>query len=376
MSSQMNLSQKTGRMVQQTSDWITGNSVDLLIALVAALVIAGLLLGLRAFGHRLVRDRSDDLHWRTIIGRVLSRTSLIFIILCAIELVAEHAATPPGALRAINILFTIAAAIQGAIWARELVLGILQHRLGEADQNSAFGTAVGLIRGLVTAALFAIALVLILDNLGVNVTGLVAGLGIGGIAIGLAAQGIFKDLFAAVAIILDKPFRRGDGIKFDQVNGSIEQIGLKSTRIRSVDGEEIVASNAILLDKIVHNFAHVAQRRLLLRFGLVLQTPPEAAARVADLVRQVAARHDLVDMVRAGAIGISPSALDFEAEFRVLTPDYDYFFATRSAICLELLAALNREGIRLAYPTQTTFTAAPDGTYVMPYPEDAPPQEG
>jgi small-conductance mechanosensitive channel len=371
MTGDMNLSQKTGRIADRTSDWIAANSVDLLLATGAALLIAALLLGLRAFGHRLIRDRSDDLHWRTIFGRVLSRTSLIFIILCAIQIVAENAATPPAALRIINILFTIAAAIQAAVWARELVLGLIQHRIGDADQHSALGTAVGLIRGLVTAALFAIALILILDNLGVNVTGLVAGLGIGGIAIGLAAQGIFKDLFAAVAIILDRPFRRGDAIKFDQVNGSIEQIGLKSTRIRSVDGEEIVASNAILLDKIVHNFAHVAQRRIVLKFGLVQQSSPEEAGRVGDLVREAAARHDLVELVRAGVTGISSYAIDFEAEMRVQTSDFDYFFKSRSAICLELLASLAREGIRLAYPTQTSFTAAPDGSYVMPY-EDHP----
>jgi small-conductance mechanosensitive channel len=371
MTGDMNFSQKTGRIADRTSDWIAANSVDLLLATGAALLIAALLLGLRAFGHRLIRDHSDDLHWRTIFGRVLSRTSLIFIILCAIQIVAQNAATPPAALRIINILFTIAAAIQAAVWARELVLGLIQHRIGDADQHSALGTAVGLIRGLVTAALFAIALILILDNLGVNVTGLVAGLGIGGIAIGLAAQGIFKDLFAAVAIILDRPFRRGDAIKFDQVNGSIEQIGLKSTRIRSVDGEEIVASNAILLDKIVHNFAHVAQRRIVLKFGLVQQSSPEEAGRVGDLVREAAARHDLVELVRAGVTGISSYAIDFEAEMRVQTSDFDYFFKSRSAICLELLASLAREGIRLAYPTQTSFTAAPDGSYVMPY-EDHP----
>ncbi len=367
----MNVSQKTGRMVLQASDWMAANSVDLLLAGAAAILISLLLLGLRAFGHRLVRDRSDDLHWRTIIGRVLSRTSLIFIVLCAVELVATHAATPPAALRTINILFTIAATIQGAVWARELVLGLIQHRLGEADQNSALGTAVGLIRGLVTAGLFAIALILVLDNLGVNVTGLVAGLGIGGIAIGFAAQGVFKDLFAAVAIILDRPFRRGDGIKFDQVNGSVEQIGLKSTRIRSVDGEEIVASNAILLDKIVHNFAHVGQRRMLLKFGLVLYTSPEAAARVPGLVQAIASRHEHVEVVRAGIIGFSINGLDFEAEMRVTTADYDYFFAARSAICLELLQALHDEQIRIAYPSQITFTAAPDGSLVMPYPERA-----
>src|SRR6201999_2371357 len=111
------------------------------------------------------------------------------------------------------------------------------------------GSAVGIIRLLVSIAIFAIALIVVLDNLGVNVTGLIAGLGIGGIAIGLAAQGIFADLFAALSIIFDKPFRRGDSIKWDAVSGAVEAIGLKTTRIRSVNGEEVVISNTNLLSK-------------------------------------------------------------------------------------------------------------------------------
>jgi small-conductance mechanosensitive channel len=363
----MNVSQRTDRMWTRTGDWLAANSVDLLLALTAAILIAALLIGLRAFGHRLVADKSGDLHWRGIAGRVLSRTSTLFILITAVWIVSRNAAGPARLQDGIDIAFTIAAALQGAVWLRELVLGILQHRLGEADQTSTVGTAVGLIRGLVTAGLFAVALVLILDNLGVNVTGLVAGLGIGGIAIGLAAQGVFKDLFAAIAIIFDKPFRRGDGIKFDQVQGSVEQIGLKSTRIRALDGEEIVVANAILLDKVVQNFATVAARRLMIRFGLVLQTSPDLIARVPELLRGIAARHGQVEFVRAGMVGIGQWTLDFEAELRVTTPDYDYFFVTRSAILTELVQALAQAGGKLAYPTQTSFTAAPDGNFVLPY---------
>jgi small-conductance mechanosensitive channel len=196
--------------------------------------------------------------------------------------------------------------LQGAVWARALILGLLTNRIGEAEQTSTFGTAFGLIRGLVSVALFLIALVLILDNLGVNVTGLVAGLGIGGIAIGLAAQGIFKDLFAAIAIVLDKPFRRGESIKFDAFTGTVEHIGLKSTRLRSVEGEEIVISNAILLDKVMLNFAAIQHRRILLKFGLVYQSDPAAIARVNELAGGLAARHAHVSFVRAGPTGIGP----------------------------------------------------------------------
>jgi hypothetical protein len=156
----MDLSQKTSRALERTGDWLAANSLDLVLAILAALLIALALMALRSFGDRLVADRSQDLHWRAIFGRVLSRTSTLFILIVAIEIVAHNAATPPRLQNAMDIAFTIAATLQGAVWLRELILGILQHRLGEAEQHSTVGTAVGLIRGLVTAGLFAIALVL------------------------------------------------------------------------------------------------------------------------------------------------------------------------------------------------------------------------
>jgi small-conductance mechanosensitive channel len=367
----MNVSQKTDRMWGESARWFAANGADLFYAVLIGLGVAALLIGLRSFGHRLVRDRSDDLRWRGLVGRVLAKTGFTFIILCAVQVVAELTNLPRTFDRAIDILFTIAAALQGAIWARALILGLLQHRIGEADQHSTFGTAFGLIRGLVSAALFLIALVLILDNLGVNVTGLVAGLGIGGIAIGLAAQGVFKDLFAALAIILDKPFRRGEAVKFDLFTGTVEQIGLKSTRLRSVDGEEIVISNAILLDKVMLNLSGIEQRRIVLRFGLIYQTDPALLARLPELVGGIGGRHEHVTYVRAGLIGIGPHSLDCEAELRFTSADFDLYFRTRAAIIAELLGELPAAGMRLAYPSQTSFTAAPDGRHILPWPEGA-----
>ncbi len=371
----MNVSQKTDRMLGETTRWFAANGADLFYAVLVGLLVAALLIALRKFGHRLVRDRSDDLRWSALVGRVLAKTGFTFIMLCAVEVVAELTRLPRTADRAIDILFTIAAVLQGAIWARALILGLLQHRIGDAEQTSTFGTAFGLIRGLVSVALFLIALVLILDNLGVNVTGLIAGLGIGGVAIGLAAQGVFKDLFAALAIILDKPFRRGEAIKFDLFTGTVEQIGLKSTRIRSVEGEEIVISNAILLDKVMLNFSGIHQRRILLKLALTYQSDREALARLPDLVRQVAARHEHVEFVRAGLVGIGPHSLDCEAELRFTSADFDLFFRTRAAIIAELLDGLGEAGLRLAYPSQTSFTAAPDGRHVLPWGDDATSRE-
>jgi small-conductance mechanosensitive channel len=364
-----NFTETSSEFVNEISAWFSANSVGLLIAVLIGVAIALVLIGLRSFGHRLIADSSEDLHWRTIVGRVLAKTSLFFIIMCSIELVAEYAETPPPLLRVINVLFVISASFQAAIWARELILGVIQHRVGDDSSQRSLGSALGIIRLLVSVALFAIAIIVILDNLGVNVTGLVAGLGIGGIAIGLAAQGIFKDLFAALSIIFDKPFRKGDGIRFENISGSVEQIGLKTTRVRSLEGEEVVISNAMLLDKQVHNFTNLEHRRILLRFGLVYQTPPEALRRVPEMVRAIVEAHKQAVLVRCGMTGLGASSLDFELQFDVHSTDYEYVFATRSAICIEILEAFKEAGLEFAYPTQTTFTAAPDGTLVMPYAE-------
>lgn len=362
-----NLSEASIDLVGETAHWITDNGVDILIGAAVAAVIALILLGLRAFGHRLIGDNTADQKWRTIFGRVLSRTSLFFIVMVAATLVVDNTATPTLLARAVNFLFVVSAAFQAAIWARELILGLVYHRVGTADESSTLGSAIGIIRLLVTVALFAIAIILILDNLGVNVTGLVAGLGIGGIAIGLAAQGIFSDLFAALSIIFDKPFRRGDGIKFDQTSGTVEQIGLKTTRIRSLEGQEVVVSNANLLNKEVQNFANLEHRRIILMLGVVYQTPIEVLAGIPERIREIVEGHPDTQMVRCGMTGFGASSLDFELQFDVHSTDYEIVFMTRSAICLEILRAFNEAGIEFAYPTQTTFTAAPDGRMIMPY---------
>src|SRR3546814_2816 len=163
---------------------------------------------------------------------------------CSSDLLVVSYANPPQmVLKTVAFLFTIAAVFQCAIWAREIILGLVERRT-TADESQSLANAMGLIRVLVTFALFAIALIVVLDNLGVNVTGLVAGLGIGGIAIGLAAQGIFSDLFAALSIIFDKPFRQGEVITYDQTTARVERIGLKSTHLRAMSGEKKVISNA------------------------------------------------------------------------------------------------------------------------------------
>lgn len=369
-----NFSERSTALVNDFSHWVSGNIAGIAIAAVIGTALALALLALRSLGCRLLEKLDHATSWGAIFARVVSRTKVYFIVLASAELVSEHANTPPSVLHFIHVLFVIAAAIQAAIWARELILGFVEHRIGPEDNgHTTLGSALGIIRLLVTVALFAIAIILILDNLGVNVTGLVAGLGIGGIAIGLAAQGIFSDLFAALSILFDRPFRRGDSVQFGTVSGNVENIGLKTTRIRSLTGEMVVVANGKLLEQQIHNFALLDHRRFKLTLGLICQTPPEVLRDVPQMVKAIVEAQENATLVRCGMIGFGASTLDFELQFDVHTQVFDEAFRARSEICIEILDAFNKANIQLAYPTQTSFTAAPDGRLIMPYPE---PDEG
>jgi small-conductance mechanosensitive channel len=364
-----NLAERTAQRWQEVSDWVSANSLDLLLAGLAALVISLMLIALRSFGHRLIKERDQAFSWRTVFGRVLAKTSLFFIAVAAIKLVSAQSEAPAFLQRTIDILFIVGAALQAAIWGRELVLGFIHQRIGDEGETGRLSNAIGIIRLLVTVTLFAIAIIVILDNLGVNVTGLVAGLGIGGIAIGLAAQGIFSDLFAALSIIFDRPFRRGDTISFGSppTTGTVEQIGLKTTRVRSLNGEEVVISNAKLLEQQLQNWAALQRRRSLLVFGVVYQTPPELLAAIPAELEAIVERQDGASFDRATMTQFAPSSVDFELIFHVDGEDLGDFARIRHDVMLAMLRRFAELGVQFAYPTQTSFTAAPDGTLIMPY---------
>jgi small-conductance mechanosensitive channel len=261
----------------------------------------------------------------------------------------------------IHILFIIAAALQGAIWLREIILGVILRRTSrDPDQHETLQNAMTLIRLLVTVVLFSIAAIVILDNLGVDVTGLVAGLGIGGIAIGLAAQGIFSDLFAALSIIFDKPFRRGETISFDNITGTIEKIGLKSTRLRAITGEEIIISNTNLLDKELINQTRLARRRTRFEIGVVYQTAPEQARAIPAMLKKIVEDND-AKFIRSGFVGFGDSSINFELDFDIMSSDYEVVYDGRHKIGLAILEKFNDEGLEFAYPTLMIFTSGAEG---------------
>jgi small-conductance mechanosensitive channel len=347
--------------------WLQQRWLEILIAVGAGVAIALLLFWLRGLGPRLARRSETGKGWAAVVGRAIERTNAFFIIMLSAKLVSGYAATPPEVAKTATFLFTVAAVFQAAIWARELILGAIEHRTRSDHYNGeALVSAMGLIRLLVSFAVFAIALVVVLDNLGVNVTGLVAGLGVGGIAIGLAAQGIFGDLFAALAIIFDRPFRRGDKISYDNTSGVIEAIGLKSTRIRAFTGELRIISNRNLLDKEIQNTTLRNHIRVAYTIGVAYETPPDTLARIPEMLTEMVEAEGAT-VARAGFESFGASSLDFALLVDTPGDDWSTAHATRNRLLVAIVRRFAEEGISIPYPTQTTYTAAPDGTLVMPY---------
>jgi len=353
----------------QTVAWVASHYLSIAIACAIGAAIVAALYGMRMLGTRLCR-RDHLGHWPRIIGRAIARTNLFFIVMLAAKIVSGYATPPAMVTDTVRFLFTVAAAIQAALWVRELVIGIVEYRAGEDDEGgySTLGSAIGIIRLLVTSVCFIVATLLILDNVGVNITGLVASLGIGGIAIGLAAQGIFSDLFASLAIIFDRPFRRGDTVKWDTTTGSVESIGLKTTRVRASTGEEVIISNTNLLNKQLHNITHTMRRRAALTLGVTYQTPPGVCRRIPDMVKEIVTQQDKAVFLHCCMVNFGASTLDYELQFDVIDENGEVFNVARHAICIAILERFAAEGIDFAYPTQTSFAAAPDGTLIMPYP--------
>ena len=354
----------------ESISWILSHYLQIGIALGIGAAICVVLYGVRMLGVRLCEKRQSFTHWPQTVGRVFAATRLWFIVLFAAKLVDGYADPPPMVAQTISVMFTIAWAIQGALWVRELVLGVVEYRAGGNNPTGAQGSAVGVIRLLVTIALFAIASVLILDNLGVNVTGLVAGLGIGGIAIGLAAKGIFDDLFSALSIIFDKPFQRGDQIRWDKTTGTVEEIGLKTTRVRATTGEEVIISNTNLLNKELHNMQRLNRRRVEFTLHIAYHTPAKVLAGIQDLVKAAVEAQDKCKLVRCGISDLTLPTIEIQVQFDVLSQSWDKVFQARHLIAIALLDAFEEAKIEFAGPDGKSITppvnAPPPGTAGAP----------
>lgn len=358
----------------RTIAWFDANGTDVMIAAAATIVVYALLAGLRALVRKLAGKPEDHPphSWREIVARIIWQTRNFALGAVALASVLVAATLPPSWQAGLHTIFVAAGVVQVAIWVREFVFAIIERRSSLSGHDSAqLASAMGVIRLIGNVVIWAVAAIVVLDNMGVNVGGLVAGLGIGGIAIGLAAQGIFSDLFAALSILFDKPFVKGDTITIDTLTGTVESIGLKTTRLRALTGEMVAISNAKLLENRIHNLAEYSRRRVSLPVGVTYQTSPALLERLPEEIRAVIEGVHNTDFNRAHMSAFGPSSIDIDIVFDVNSVEFNDMLTARHAVMLGLIRRFAELGVDFAYPTQTTFTAAPDGSLVMPYPEPA-----
>jgi small-conductance mechanosensitive channel len=260
----------------------------------------------------------------------------------------------------VSHLWFLTLMLQVALWAnRAVTLGVTRYFKRHAGEGAQASASATLLSWTLRTALWAVALLAVLSNVGVNITAFVTSLGIGGVAVALAVQNILGDLFASLSIAVDKPFEVGDAIGVGTVTGSVEYVGLKTTRIRSLGGEQIIMSNADLLKQTVKNFKRMATRRVVFTFGVTYDTSPEQAAAIPSIVRAIIEPEEQVKFGRAHFQGFGDSALNFEVVYTVLVPDYDVYMDLQQKFNLQLMRELKRIGVGFAFPTRTVHLANP-----------------
>lgn len=289
---------------------------------------------------------------------ILSATRVLLAAAIGLFLAAHYLNLPEAMATFVRRLFIALLFLQSGFWLERGLQFWLKGRFspaqsdGEVDAGSLLMTRT-LLNFLGRVVLWALVMLLILDNVGLDVTALVASLGIGGIAVALAVQNILGDLFASLSIAIDKPFVIGDFIIVGDFMGSVEHVGLKTTRLRSLSGEQLIFSNNDLLGSRIRNYKRMSERRAVFNVGVTYDTPPDKVERISGLIREAIEAQPDVRFDRAHFKGFGASSLDFEAVFYLLKPDFNFFMDTQQAINLKLLRDFGDRDIQFAFPTQT-----------------------
>jgi len=232
---------------------------------------------------------------------------------------------------------------------------IEQYRHQKVDSHAAAVTTLVSIGFVIRLLLWSLLLLVALDNLGIDVTAFIAGLGISGIAVALAVQNILGDLFASFSIVFDKPFVIGDFIIVGDFLGTVEYIGLKTTRIRSLSGEQLIFSNGDLLQSRIRNFKRMQERRVVFTIGVLYQTSLEKVKQIPEMLRDTIEEQHDVRFDRAHFKEYGTYALNFEIVYWIQTPDYNAYMDIQQNINLSVYERFEDHGIQFAYPTQTIF---------------------
>ncbi len=334
---------------------LAGDVVSWTIAVATVCLVLGALLLFRtqvrrAFARMAATEATELME---IPAKVLSRTSTAFLAALALFLGLQSLQTSARIDRVAVALITIASFWQAGLWLSAAALALIDRkRHASASTNREILGSLGIIGFIARVLIWAVVVLLMLDNLGVDITALVAGLGIGGIAVALAVQNVLGDLLASLSITFDKPFIVGDFLAVGDFLGNVEYIGIKSTRLRSLSGEQIVMSNADLLSSRLRNFGRMAQRRVAFTIGVAYETPADTLEHIPALIRRIVESQADTRFDRSHFARFAAASLDIETVFYVLSADYNKYMDIQQRINLAILREIEALEVEFAYPTQ------------------------
>ena len=329
----------------------------LIAAGIAAIVAIGLRIGVVLAVRRLrrvARQTKNDVD--DIAVDVLASTKFYFLLFLALVTGSRWLEIPDEAGYPIKLISALAIVFQIAAWSNVAISAFIKRRVRRTvEHDPAEATTMAALGFLIRVVLWSVLLLAALSNLGIEIGPLLAGLGVGGIAVALAVQNVLGDLFASLSIVLDKPFVLGDFIMVDDLAGTIENVGLKTTRVRSLSGEQLVFSNSDLLKSRIRNYKRMQERRILFTIGVTYQTPRDLLEKIPGMIREIIEQQANARYERAHFKTFGAFSLDYEIVYYMRMPDYNTYMDTQQAINLELHRRFEKLGIEFAYPTQTVF---------------------
>jgi small-conductance mechanosensitive channel len=294
--------------------------------------------------------------WDDIIVDAIKQTRSPFLLVVSIFLGSMFLQMPERVHSMIKVTFIIFLLIQLGIWLTVVTISMVGHYSKQTlATNPAAATTMNAVGFIGKIVIWSVITLVALDSMGINITTVVAGLGVGGVAVALAVQNILGDLFASLSIILDKPFVMGDFLIIDEHMGSVEYIGLKTTRIRSLSGEQLIFSNSDLLKSRIRNYGRMFERRVVFNIGVTYDTPRDKLRRIPEIIRDAINAQEKTRFDRSHFMKYGDYALQFETVYYVKSPDYNIYMNIQQAIYFAIHEAFEREQINFAYPTQKLF---------------------
>jgi small-conductance mechanosensitive channel len=256
----------------------------------------------------------------------------------------------------LSFAVTSALVFQVAVWGLCLIKNWRKKILDDFTRKDPSSTAaIGLFYTVIQTVFLSLIFLIGLSNMGVDISALITGLGVGGIAVALAAQNVLGDLLASLSIVLDKPFVIGDFIVTGEEKGTVEHIGIKTTRIRSLNGEQLIFSNKDLLESRVKNFKRMEERRIVMKIGVVYSTKPELLQKIPNWIADFVGKYPKLRFDRCNFDAFGDSSLDFELVYFVLDPDFNISMNLKEMLMLDILKKFTAEGIDFAFPSQSIY---------------------